>query len=272
MIRLALVTAVAFSLTAGTGQPPQSEASQALLALAAKYLTSYDRQFSAVVSEERYEQSGHGPKGVVTGHRLLRSDLLLVNSGEAGSLCFRDVYEVDGKAIRDRNQRLMDLFQHPTGDAIDQATKIREEGARFNIGTLSRTVNDPTMALAFLRDVNQRRSIFDLAGESTVNGVRTRVLRFREDSQPRLIGTPDESPASGRFWIDQGTGRIVRTELVLSAREARGTITVTYGPQEKLAGLWVPVRMEERYAVGSTQTIDCVATYSNFRQFNVTVR
>jgi hypothetical protein len=47
---------------------------------------------------------------------------------------------------------------------------------------------------------------------------------------------------------------------------------VTYGPQEKLAGLWVPVRMEERYAVGSTQTIDCVATYSNFRQFNVTVR
>ena len=64
----------------------------------------------------------------------------------------------------------------------------------------------------------------------------------------------------------------MRTELVLSAREARGTITVTYGPQEKLAGLWVPVRMEERYAVGMSQTIDCVATYANFRQFNVTVR
>ena len=74
-----------------------------------------DRQFSAVVSEERYEQSGHGPKGVVTGHRVLRSDLLLINSGEAGALCFRDVYEVDGKAVRDRSQRLMDLVSASHG-------------------------------------------------------------------------------------------------------------------------------------------------------------
>jgi hypothetical protein len=30
--------------------------------------------------------------------------------------------------------------------------------------------------------------------------------------------------------------------------------------------------MEEHHVVGSTGTIDCVATYANFRQFNVSVK
>jgi hypothetical protein len=89
---------------------------------------------------------------------------------------------------------------------------------------------------------------------------------------PRLIRTGDDSPASGRFWLDAKTGRVLKTELSLSSEDARGTVTVDYATQPKLSGLWVPVKMTERYAVGSTRTIECVATYTNFRQFNVQVR
>lgn len=252
------------------GQSPQS--ADAVIEAAGTYLRSYEHQFSAVVSEERYEQVSHGTKGVVTGYRVMRSDLLLVNSGDAGWLCFRDVYEVDGKAVRDRSQRLMDLFQHPTEDAVGQATRIREEGARYNLGRLSRTVNDPTIALAYLRTANQLRSSFESGGDATIAGIRARIVRFKEQAEPRLIHTGDDSPATGRFWIDETTGRVLRTELTLGSDDVHGTIVVNYGAQSKLAGMWVPVRMEEHHVVGSQTTIDCVATYANFRQFNVSVK
>ena len=250
----------------------RSQNADIVVEAAGTYLRAYEHQFSAVVSEERYEQVSHGPKGVVTGYRVMRSDLLLVSSGDAGWLCFRDVYEVDGKAVRDRSQRLMDLFQHPTDDAVGQATRIREEGARYNLGHLSRTVNDPTIALAYLRTSNQLRSSFELAGDATISGVRARIVRFREQAEPRLIHTGDDSPATGRFWIDEGTGRVLRTELTLGSEDAHGMILVNYGTQSKLGGMWVPVRMEEHHVVGSQVTIDCVATYANFRQFNVSVK
>ncbi len=243
-----------------------------VLDAAAAYLDAYDRRFSGIVSEEHYEQTVRGARAAVTGRRVLRSDLLLINSGEAGWLCFRDVYDVDGKAVRDRTTRLMDLFVHPQPEAIDQASKIREEGARFNIGGLTRTVNDPTMALPFLRREQQRRSVFELGGTETIAGTGTRVLSFKELAVPRMIHTSDDSPASGRFWVAPDTGRVVRTELVLATVDAHAKIVVTYAPQAKLDGLWVPARMEEHYAVGATRTIDGVATYANFREFSVNVR
>lgn len=212
----------------------------------------------------------HGSKGIVLGHRVLRADLLLVNSGRAGWLCYRDVFEVDGKAVRDRSDRLMELFQHPSPDGIEQAEKIREEGARFNIGGITRTINDPTMALPFLERNNQLRTEFEAGGSETVSKVRADVLRFQERFAPRMIRTADDSAASGRFWID-AQGRVLRTELLVNSGDTRGTVTVDYAPQPKLAGLWVPVRMVEKYAINTTRTIDCVATYANFRRFDVIV-
>ena len=248
-----------------------SPKTQALLERAATYLDQYTKTFAGVVSEERYEQTVHGSKLAMLGHRVLRSDVLLVSSGRAGWLCYRDVFEVDGKIVRDRSDRLMELFQHPSPDGIEQAEKIRQEGARFNIGGITRTINDPTMALPFLERNNHLRSEFEVGGSETVSKVRADILRFQERFAPRMIKTADESAASGRFWIEPQSGRIIRTELVVSSEDTRGTVTVDYGPQEKLGGLWVPVRMTEKYAINTTRTIDCVATYTNFRRFDVIV-
>jgi len=251
--------------------PQPSPKTQALLDRAATYLDEYTKTFAGVVSEERYEQTVHGPKLALLGHSVLRSDLLLVRSGRAGWLCYRDVFDVDGKAVHDRNDRLMELFQHPSPDGIEQAEKIRQEGARFNIGGITRTINDPTMALPFLERNNHLRSEFEVGGSETVSKVRVDTLRFQERFAPRMIRTADDSAAYGRFWIEPQTGRLIRTELHVSSEDTRGVVTVDYAPQEKLAGLWVPVKMTEKYAVGTNKTIDCVATYTNFRRFDVIV-
>lgn len=267
MLLLAICPGFRHAAAASQSRPAVSE----LLDVSARYLQSYQEQFGGVVSEERYEQTVHGPKGSIVGHRILRSDMLLVNSGRAGWLCFRDVFEVDGKPVRDRTTRLMDLFVHPSADSVEQATRIREEGARYNIGGVTRTINDPTMALLFLGQDNQPRSSFALGSAETVAHVRTETLRFEERSMPRLIHTADNSPASGRFWIDAANGRVIKTELEVSSESARGVVTVEYAPQAKLKGLWVPVRMVEHHNLSTTQMIECVATYTNFRHFDVTI-
>lgn len=251
----------------GRSQDPQS--AEALLSSVTNYLAGYDTKFSAVVSDERYLQTILGPSTTIVSTRELRSEVLLVNAGRAGWLCYRDVYAVDGKQVRGRTSRVMTLFVKPSENDVIQAARIREEGARFNLGSIRRTINEPTLALSFLRPEHQPRSSFEVAGGETIAGQRTRILKFREHTSPRLIDSGDGSPASGRFWIDADTGRIVRTELLLSSYDVRGVVTVTFGPSDKLAGLWVPLKMEEHYAGGSAQTLRCTATYENFRQFKV---
>ena len=64
---------------------------------------------------------------------------------------FRDVFQVDGRAIRDHEDRLMKLVTQPASDSIAQAKRMADESARFNLGSIVRTINMPTLALMFLR-------------------------------------------------------------------------------------------------------------------------
>lgn len=262
------VATIVVTGVAGDGGHAQATVSvESLLASAADSLDAYSREFSAVVSEEQYDQTA--TMGVSKDFRGLRSDVMLINGGDAGWLSFRDVFEVDRKPVRDRDERLLLLFLHPSDGAIQQANKILNEGARFNLGRVNRTINVPTQALSYLRRENQPRSAFELRGEATVNGIRTRVLRFTEKALPRLIHTSNDAPAKGQFWVDSVSGRVARTELVVDS-DVHAAITVTYTAQPKLGGLWVPTKMEEHYATG-IERIDSFATYSNFRRFTVDV-
>jgi hypothetical protein len=245
-----------------------------LLRSAADYLAKYEQQFSAVVSEELYVQAARNDRLVVTGFVRLRSDVLVVNLGEGEWAGFRDVFEVDGRAVRDRDERLANLFLKPTAGAMDLARQIASEGARFNVNTpdrlLKRTINTPTVALMFLRRQNQFRSTFKIEDAKTEDGRRLVVVRFQESAVPRMINSPDATPARGRLWIEPDSGRVVRTELVLESLGSSGTITVTYAAQPKL-DLWPPASMDELYRLPRGQTIDGHATYSNFRKFSVEV-
>lgn len=200
---------------------------------------------------------------------------------DANWILFRDVYEVDGRAVTDRSDRLTQLFMKPAPDLGVQARRILEEGARHNLGPITRTINTPTQALDFIRPENQVRSSFRLAGRTSVNGVETYDLRFEETAMPRMIVTRDDAAASGRFWVALGTGAIVKTELKIRSGGMLATLTVTYTKHDKLS-LWVPARMIESYeperpastssldhAAPISVRIDGVATYADFRQFSV---
>jgi hypothetical protein len=259
------VLAAAFSATAGA-QSRNVELT-ALLGAAADYLAEYEQKCGAVVSLESYTQDVQ--RGGARSVRLLKSDMLLLAVGAAGWLGFRDVFEVDGRPVRDHDERLFQLFLKPSADSLAQARKILDESSRFNIGQVTRNINIPTMALTYLKREYQSRSQFSDKGPETVNGIPVRVVEFTERASPRVISTLDGAAARGRFWIDPAPGRVLRTELMLSGT-VYVTITVTYAPQARLGDLWLPVSMRETYRRAGELT-EGRASYSNFRQFNVDV-
>ena len=245
----------------------------AIVARAAQYVDTYQRDFALVVSEEKYEQEARYPAPPLsrgrdlTSRTVLRSDFLLVRSGEGGWLPFRDVFERDGVPVRDRDERLAQLFLSDAGSAVEQARKIVDESARYNVGNVDRNINLPTLALIFLTDTYRGRFQFSDRGRD--GGAR--VVQFREEGRPTYITTTGgrDLPVSGRYWIDEASGRVERTELLASDSAINARIEVTYRP-EASAGLWVPARMEELYEQrGDRSEIRGVATYTRFRKFQV---
>ena len=108
--------------------------------------------------------------GLATEHRELLSDFLLVKlPGRRLSIPFRDVLEVDGREVGDREARLTRLFLQPAPDALTRAREIAAESARYNIGNMARTINVPALALDVLRPSAQPRFRFsDLTRDTEV--------------------------------------------------------------------------------------------------------
>lgn len=253
-----------------------------LVARAAAYVADYGEKLSSIVAEERYDQwirvggwvvrqpnAGLRPD-VYERRRRLVSDYLLVKvPGLEGWTPFRDVLEVDGKPVGDREQRLLDLFVKSPAHAIAQAARIAEEGTRFNLGNISRTINMPTLALLVLTDRHRGRFEFEVAGERRIEGVQTRALHYAEVSGPTMIHTSGDNDlaAAGTFWIEPDTGTVLQSVLRTDDGTLQSEITVTYRLEPKLE-LWVPGKMEERYRSLEEQ-IDGEATYRNFRRFKV---
>ncbi|OFW07508.1 MAG: hypothetical protein A3H96_07160 [Acidobacteria bacterium RIFCSPLOWO2_02_FULL_67_36] len=248
---------------------------EAILRSAAMYLDAYEKQASAIVSEETYLQQAPqpGPQTPAVS-RELRSDMLIVPEARVGWIGFRDVFEVDGTPVHNRTERLTNLFLHPLPDTMAQARRIVVEGSRLNLRSdIHRTINTPMMALRFLRFVDQRRSKFTLDGLQEVDGVSAAVVRFEEKLKPRMIESDDDAAAKGTFWIEPGTGRVLKTELLFDTGEKstrlRVRVRVGYAAYPALE-TWVPVTMDEEYRLGKgALAVEGHATYANFRKFRV---
>jgi hypothetical protein len=262
---------------------------QIVLARAGTYITEYRRQMSTIVAEEhyiqqaRYQGGRRVPTDVQPEHRELRSDLLLVRpAGSRDWLQLRDVFEVDGHPVRDREERLTSLLREPSRFADGQIASIINESARYNIGSIQRTVNVPLLPLMFLEPGNQDRFKFKLAAdrrpamtrdEPTQPGsfrVSTEVwvLEYRETEPGTFIRTPGRKdlPSHGRFWIEPTTGRVLMSELINDDRAVRATIDVSY-QSEPLVGFLVPVEMREQYeGRRDGMRIEGTATYGRFRR------
>jgi hypothetical protein len=212
--------------------------------------------------------------------RELKSDLLLLKpEGSDRWIQFRDVFEVDGRPVRDRDERLMKLFLQPSSTTATQADNIIAESTRYNIGNLQRTVNVPVLALSILDPATQRRFQFSRAKDEKPKLAATPAagtfwtIEYQEVSAGTIIRTTNgrDMPCRGRFWIEAGTGRVLVSELTAEDTALRALIDVTYQP-DPAVGLLVPSVMRERYDVrGDGSRVDGTATYGKFRRFQVKV-
>ena len=252
----------------------------------ADYVARYQQVISGVVAEEHYVQNSDKSERPFVTHRELKSDLLLLKTeGESnGYVQFRDVYEVDGEPVHDRNDRLLKLFLDPSQQksAAKQAAEIMNESARYNIGSVLRNVNTPMLVLIFFDPTYQPHFKHSISTEhkGTPRGLpRSDAFKlaadaweidFEEVSTPTIIqGDQMDAKSHGRIWVDPETSRVLLTELVNEAKTVRTTIRVSYQSRE-LDGMLLPVEMRETYQPKNRfYTFEGEATYGNFRRFAV---
>jgi formylglycine-generating enzyme required for sulfatase activity len=274
------LTAVVLALvTIAAQSPPPIDV---ILERAGRYVSSFFERFSSVVAEEHYVQDTMGnlpsvalggrgsiQAGVRSRHRELKSDFLLVKIGPADLLPFRDVFEVDGSAVRDREQRLQKLFLQSKSDALAQAAQIANESSRYNIGALQRTINTPILTLSYLQPDTQDRSKFSLGKRDPSAGENIWIVEFRETARPTHVrGLRDlDIPSTGRYWIDVNSGRVLKTELTLDTQGVRARLTASFHLDERVQ-MDVPFEMREQYYLDRGQ-VTGTATYTRFRKFDV---
>jgi hypothetical protein len=250
----------------------------AVLDTAGDYVAAYERTFVGVVAEESYRQESRGvgrtdQRGFAaegrSQRRDLKSDMLLVRA-PAGDrwIQFRDVFEVDGKPVRDRGERLAKLFLQPSASMQQQIDDIAAASARYNIGGVNRNVNLPVLALTVLEP--QNRAWFSFKGAKKGNTLFE--LEYREERGGTLIRTSGDQamPAHGRFTIDRASGRVLASELIAESAAVRAQIEVTYSLEPAL-GMLVPREMREKYALKDGSTIEGRASYARFRRYQVVV-
>jgi len=260
-----VVSLVAVSVLYPTVAAPQANKTEELMAKTAAYVARFVDQFSNVVAEEKLAQETTIPRR----KRMIRSDFLLVRfPGDTEWLSFRDVAEVDGKPVRDQQERLTKLFLEPSNDTLRRASDINRAGARYNMLDIG-SLNNPLLAMAMLQDFYQPRFRFNLAGIAKSLGPNVRTVQFQEFKVPSILkgnGNADIM-SRGLAWIEEDTGRVVKTELRLGGRSSPISIMTLYKFDEEL-GINVPVEMRDWYPDGVGE-IRGVATYGRFRRFQV---
>jgi len=183
---------------------------------------------------------------------------------------FRDVIQVDGIMVRDREARLAKLFLTESADAMSRAERIREEGARYNLGNMRSTLGNPVLALGVLQQSYQPRFRFSLAKEDRTFGPAVTVIDYKEVGTPAMIRgeAGRDLLAHGRLWVDSATGRVLKTELQVEQPAVRAIVTTTFQAEEK-TGIAVPLEMREQYTFPNGNRVNTVANYGRFRRFDV---
>jgi hypothetical protein len=241
---------------------------QTVLDRATVYVSKFIGEFHNVVAEEVYVQEMSTPRR----KRAMKSDFLFIRYPDVvGSMALRDVFEVDGKPVRDAAQadRMMKLFTSPVTNAMQRARALAEEGARYNLLDIG-TLNNPVLAMVFLQANYRPRFRFNLAGIEKDLGPTVRTVRFQEFRIPSILraGANQDLLARGLMWVDEETGRVVKTRLQVGPGRIPPEIVTTYRHEPEL-GIDVPAGMEEWYPDARGGDIRGVATYGRFRRFAV---
>ena len=220
-----------------------------VLARAGDYVSSYHLAMTTVIAEERYAQTlvtRTADGADATSTRTLVSDFVIVTTeGDQPWMAFRDVLEVDGKPVRDRDNRMERLFA--SGADIDRALAVNRESARYNLGTIV-AHHQHANGRARLPASGRATPIQLSSGRQSSERRRRRhvgdhLLRTRPPHDHQDARRPERG-GWGSFVIDPLDGRVARTTLNLMGM--RATISVDYAIEPHLH-VAVPVKMIESY-------------------------
>ena len=290
---LALSLGVLSSLALSSGLKGEQAGSQpgsgftTVLSSAMRHTMNYEQRFALLAADEHYVQELMRPPnpgdnlsrtnpggGMRAGGQVnlqtIKSDYLLVQLGGDGEgfMPFRDAYEVKGRKLRDRNDRLLKLFTSNDKGRFEKAAAFSSDSAKHNLGNVARTINIPLLAMMFLHPRVNERFEFTDGGEETMDGRVLRKAIYKEVARPTLIKTSRgrDLAMTGTIWIDPFSGTVVRTELNAADPIVRTQVIVTFRRDDAL-DMWVPDRMEEYYkAYSGLDDILATATYTNVRK------
>ena len=254
------------------------------------YVDHFAREMRFVIAHERYDQevrsragSFGANQGVVKSSRTTDAEVSFAHLTDGSWIMGRQVVAVDGAPVPvTPSPPLADAGTER--EAVELMNRMANDAARWNIGSVRRNINTPTLAMWFLTEPVAERFRFRVTGTERAAAGLAYVVRFQEIRTPPLMEVEHErTPASGRIWVGADSGAVLRTELILerSAPSVRGSVPVsratvtvdyTYWPP---ANVWVPTTMVERYEQPADRDAEIViarAAYSAYRQFTIGTR
>jgi len=273
---------------ADTSSSPRA-ARAGLQQLAASYVDEYQRQLTAIVADETYVQEIRAqdpPEEGAPRSRTLRGEVFfLFAAAEREWMAIRDVHEVNGAAVTGTTDVRTTLSTLP---AAQVAGRMKSYNARYNIGRITRNINEPTLALLVLDASHRSRFKFKDDKPRQVGDRRLVPLAFKERERPTLIRNNAGAPiyTTGELLVEPETGRIWQSTLNVSVDAITVQLTTDYAFEARL-GLLLPVVFRERYEQGRAtsarksgdrsraidhEVVVAEGRYSNFRRFEVVSR
>jgi hypothetical protein len=167
---------------------------------ATAYVEDFLTRFSQLVCEERMVQestslpsvSGSGTNAKMEaptpGKREIRSDYLFVRRQATEDwITFRDAFEVNGRPVRDRADRLVKLLANPSLENEALARRLMLESTRHQLNPVLRSVNDPLLVLVFLQNRYQARFRYTRGARDRKVGDDVWIVNYREQEWPSII-------------------------------------------------------------------------------------
>ena len=265
---VAIAAACLVPLLAQSPAASPDTSTKGLVASARKYVADYEKNFAFIVADEWYQQVQRDQDGRIQLDRVLKSEVFLTFLEADGEwIAVRDVMEVDGKPVTNRD-RLRDLLAKG-GQFRGIAKQVIESNARYNIGSVSRNFNEPTLPLLLFETRRASSVEFDKKKVSREGPLTIATLSFSEREPGTIVGGPrGPAPAKGTFVIDAANGTVRETTFEIKHSDIRASLKTQYERDPKL-DLWLPATFIERYerTRDLKEVIECEAKYSNYRRF-----
>ena len=229
------------------------------------YVQAYQQAFITLVADEETTQTAMTGHGVIAT-RTTAGELFSTFVDASGTwMSVHDIAIVDGAPATDR-ESVRELLMRSSLAAI--GPRLAASNARFNIGTVTRNFNEPTLALLLFTPARlDDLSVTVERGTSTEPGMMTLRFRSRGDA-PLVRSLNGRVTASGTIAFDEESGRVQQTVVTFADGVVDATLHTTYAHDPHF-DQWVPSRFVEHYAARRTgDTTDVVSIFTNYRRFD----